>query len=317
MRNPAIHDSRVLREAKTLSELGYRPLIVAVVSTEEQTRQSIVAGVPILRAPPSSPFAWIRSRLNRFRRRRAPAEAAAANVSGVADGSGGGPRVLVIRMHRWIRTIDFYRRAFKLVRAVRPAILHCNDYNTMWVGRRSSHDPRHRGGLRRPRALARPEPPPASRRWWLLACESLFLRLPHTGRSRRAPGTPQVMARRYRVSLPQVIRNIPASALRPLRTSDPVAAAGRPERVRLRRRAGLCRRAHAEPRAGALDHALWHACRMRACGSSGRVARRLSLASSSSSLQSEGVSDRVEFAAPVPPGKVVGVDSRSAAPGWP
>ena len=223
MRNPAIHDSRVLREAKTLSELGYRPLIVAVVSTEEQTRQSIVAGVPILRVSPSSPFAWIRSRLNRFRRRRAPAEAAAANVSGVADGSGGGPRVLVIRMHRWIRTIDFYRRAFKLVRAVRPAILHCNDYNTMWVGVAARtirgtavvYDAHELW----PDRNLRPEP-----RWWLLACESLFLRLAHRTIT-ASPGYAEVMARRYRVSLPQVIRNIPdLPTAAP--ANDPVAAAG-------------------------------------------------------------------------------------------
>src|SRR5262249_53464725 len=71
VRNPATHDSRVLREAKTLSRLGYRPLIVAVVSTEEQAPHSIVDGVPILRLSPTSPFSWIRSRLNRLRRGRA------------------------------------------------------------------------------------------------------------------------------------------------------------------------------------------------------------------------------------------------------
>ena len=132
----------------------------------------------------------------------------------------------MIRMHRWIRTIDFYRRAFKLVRAVRPAILHCNDYNTMWVGVAARtirgtavvYDAHELW----PDRNLRPQP-----RWWLLACESLFLRLGHRTIT-ASPGYAEVMARRYRVSLPQVIRNIPdLPTAAP--ANDPVAAAGAPK----------------------------------------------------------------------------------------
>jgi hypothetical protein len=131
-----------------------------------------------------------------------------------------------IRLHRWLRTLDFYRRAIGIVRRTRPALIHCNDYNTMWVGVAA----RAMGGIvvvydsheLWPDRNLRPEP-----RWWLLACEALFVRCAHITIT-ASPGYAEVMARRHRITQPKVVRNIPAS--RPggaaEQVEDPVQASG-------------------------------------------------------------------------------------------
>src|SRR4051794_31938917 len=108
-RGPCTYDSRIVREADTLRRLGYRPLILGVVSEKVRERRSVVEGTPIIRLAPTSPFSWIRGRL------RNPGP---ARPSSREDG---GPRVgfamgLAIRLHRWIRTLDFYRLAIREVR---------------------------------------------------------------------------------------------------------------------------------------------------------------------------------------------------------
>ena len=119
------------------------------------------------------------------------------------------PRAGVLtRLHRWLRTLDFYRRAIRVFTQQRPALVHCNDYNTMWVGVWA----RLRGGTAVvydahelwPDRNLRPEP-----RWWLLACEALFVRAAHRTLT-ASPGYARVMSRRYRVPAPTVVRNIPA-----------------------------------------------------------------------------------------------------------
>jgi glycosyltransferase involved in cell wall biosynthesis len=53
----------------------------------------------------------------------------------------------------------------------------------------------------------RPEP-----RWWLIACEFLFVHLAHRTIT-ASPGYAEVMARRYRIRPPGVIRNIPDASM--------------------------------------------------------------------------------------------------------
>src|SRR5687767_5543415 len=114
VRSPGTHNARVLRGARTLSDLGYAPTIVAVVSDEERARRTTEQGIPIVRLAPTSPFAWIRSRLP-----------GASTVVADDAGLGGKPPpvdvdarrypVVAVRLHRWLRTLDFYRRAIRLV----------------------------------------------------------------------------------------------------------------------------------------------------------------------------------------------------------
>ena len=216
LRAPGTHDSRIMREADTLRKMGYRPVVLAVTSDDVSERHSVQQGIPIVRLSPSSPFAWLRPKLRRSDR------GAATGESG--GGGEGGPMALAIRLHRLIRTLDFYRQAIGAVRRLRPAILHCNDYNTMWIGVFA----RVMGGVAVvydahelwPDRNQRPEP-----RWWLLACEFLFVRCAHRTIA-ASPGYAEVMARRYRIEAPEVIRNIPAAAWSPspeANGGDPVA----------------------------------------------------------------------------------------------
>ena len=186
-RNPCVHNSRILREAHTLSALGYRPQILGVVSERVRDRHAISQGVPITRLSPTSPFSWARSLLRGLRQR----EAATADGP---SGRGKGTAISVaIRLHRWIRTLDFYRRGVGVVRELRPALIHCNDYNTMWDRCRS---PPHGGAVvvydsheLWADRNQRPEP-----RWWLLACEFVFVRCAHRTIT-ASPGYADVIAR--------------------------------------------------------------------------------------------------------------------------
>ena len=163
-RGPCVHDSRILREGETLAELGYAPLILGVVSEHVTERDAVIQGLPIMRLAPTSPFSWARSLLPRARPAQGP--------DGSVSGRGRGPVMrIAVRLHRWMRTLDFYRQAIGVVREQRPALIHCNDYNTMWVGvaarvvSRGSAVVYDSHELWADRNL-RPEP-----RWWLLLCE--------------------------------------------------------------------------------------------------------------------------------------------------
>jgi glycosyltransferase involved in cell wall biosynthesis len=200
-RGPCTYDSRIMREADTLRRLGYRPELLGVISERVTERHSVQEGTRITRLAPTSPFAWLSSRLLRSDRARA---------DGTRPSREDAPAMaLAIRLHRWIRTLDFYRRAIGVVRRERPALIHCNDYNTMWVGVAA----RAVGGIAVlydshelwPDRNMRPEP-----RWWLLACEALFVRCAHRTIT-ASPGYAEVMARRHRIASPKVVRNIPVS----------------------------------------------------------------------------------------------------------
>jgi glycosyltransferase involved in cell wall biosynthesis len=106
------------------------------------------------------------------------------------------------------RTLDFYRRAVGALRTLRPVLVHCNDYNTMWpgvaarlMGMRVVYDAHELW----PDRNGRSEP-----RWWLLASEALFVRVAH-GVVTASPGYADVMARRYRTCPAVVVRNMPSA----------------------------------------------------------------------------------------------------------
>jgi glycosyltransferase involved in cell wall biosynthesis len=211
-RGPSVYDSRIAREADTLRKLGYEPLILGVVSDEIPETRDEHAGTPIIRLEPSSPFAWARSLQRRLTGSRAARDGGSDSDPASSESSSPMMRA-AIRLHRWMRTLDFYRRAIAVVREVRPALVHCNDYNTMWVGVAA----RLMGGSAVvydshelwPDRNGRPEP-----RWWLIACEFLFVHLAHRTIT-ASPGYAEVMARRYRISPPGVIRNIPDASMLP------------------------------------------------------------------------------------------------------
>jgi glycosyltransferase involved in cell wall biosynthesis len=293
VRNAGTHDSRVLREADTLESLSLRPEVIAVVSDDQPEPEATVEGRRITRLAPTSPLSWISSRLRRRPKDRPAAAAPGAGPRAqAAEPARAGPwRSLVVRVHRWLRTLDYYRRAIAVVRRERPVLVHCNDYNTMWVGVAA----RLMGGTAVvydahelwPDRNLRPEP-----RWWLLACEALFVRCAHRTIT-ASPGYAEVIARRYRVPEPQVIRNIPAI---PTRTApaDPPGREGT-----FVYGGAVTRNRGIEVSIRAL--AQTPGARLRLLGPSGAGYR----AELERLAADQGVADRVEFAGAVPPGRVI------------
>jgi glycosyltransferase involved in cell wall biosynthesis len=302
-RGPCVYDSRILREADTLRKCGFRPLILGVVSDDVRETRDEQGGTPVMRLEPTSPFACVRSLQRRLSRRTSPASAGNATTVPAAEPANPVMRAAV-RVHRWIRTLDFYRRAIRVVREVRPALVHCNDYNTMWVGVAA----RLMGGTTVvydshelwPDRNGRREP-----RWWLIACEWLFVHLAHRTMT-ASPGYAEVMAARYRIPAPGVIRNIPdASMLSAASNGDSAGEDG--DRLALYVGALTTGRG-LELSIMALTHL--EDVRLRLVG----PARPAYLEQLVRLADREGVSDRVDFAGAVSPAELVGT-IRSASVG--
>ena len=182
-----------------------------------------------------------------------------------------------------------------MVRSLRPRILHCSDYSTMWLGvaarlrYRSAvvYDSRELW----PDRNLRPEA-----RWWLLLWEALFVRAAHRV-VMTSPGHAEVLARRHRVPRPVIVRNIPdppeggrANGKPPRRPGDdPVAIYS----------GGLLRNRGIEQAIAALGRL--EGVRLRLLGPVSDEYR-----AELERLTAEvGVRERVEFAPPVPPTRVV------------
>lgn len=211
VRNTVTDDSRVFREANTLRGLGFDVLIAGVVSPEEQETELRLNGFRVIRlAPVESMRRFLRSR--RESQSQAVPRGPDPNAPEVRVGR---QRLAVAR--RLIIASAYYLQGIALVRRVSPAVVHANDYNTMWIGLASKllrgsrlvYDAHELW----PDRYERPEWRP-----WLLLGEWLFVRLADANVT-VSPGCAEVTARRYRVAPPTVVRNIPervvASPARP------------------------------------------------------------------------------------------------------
>ena len=156
----------------------------------------------------------------------------------------------------------------------------------------------------------RPEP-----RWWLLACESLFVRCAH-GTITASPGYAEVMARRYRITPaaggsqhPRLQARSPAE--RSGRAGSQASAA-EPDRDSLALYVGALTSGRGlEISIRAL--ALVPGARLRLLG----PGRSTTTGPSSRSWRArEGVAERVEFAGAVPPQKLLDAITRRPASGW-
>ena len=297
-RGPCLYDSRILREADTLRRLGYKPLIVGVVSEDVRETRDELKGTPINRLEPTSPFAWIRSLQRKLPRSPRPSPGDDRGAGPAAPEPGSLLMRPAIRIHRWIRTLDFYRRAIAVVREQRPALIHCNDYNTMWVGVAArllgSGAVVYDAHELWPDRNGRSEP-----RWWLLACEFLFVRAA-TRAITASPGYAEVMARRYRIPTPGVIRNIPDASRLPaaVRTQNGDSPSGGADRLALYVGALTTGRG-LELSIMALSRV--EDARLRLVG----PARPAYLKQLVELARTEGVTDRVEFAGAVSPDELL------------
>ncbi len=207
VRNAVDHDSRVLREARTLQGLGLETTVLGVVSFTQTAEVSERDGITVRRLGPPSGLGWrVYREISNLRPDRSdggeppPSTASAPPLPRPA-------RSVLRRLLRWGATLAYYARAIPAVRSLRPDLVHCNDYNTMWIGvaakllcRSAVVYDTHE--LWADRSL-RSEP-----RWWLVACEALFVRVADRVVT-TSPAYAEELARRYRIPPPVVVRNIP------------------------------------------------------------------------------------------------------------
>lgn len=208
VRNTVTHDARVMREAETLRGLGYRVLVAGVVSSEEAERRLSLDGTAVVRLAPG---AGLR---RKFRSGSAAPDPVSMEILGhihpksPSPGASASPRA---RIRRLALAFAYYAGGIRLVLRVRPALVHANDYNTMWIGVAAKlllgtpvvYDCHELWPDRNGRPEWRP---------WLIACEALFVRLADVTIT-ASPGYAQAIASRYRVAPPRVVRNIPRAPL--------------------------------------------------------------------------------------------------------
>ena len=217
VRTTVTHDSRVLREARLLRELGYEVLVAGVVSPAEQETELELGGVRVVRLV--GPRQLVRRLL---RRNSAARDEGSARATATRDQwAAAGPS----RLRRLLVALAFNLQGIVLAWRLSPDLVHANDCDTMWVGAaakllrgsRLVYDAHELWPDRAGNPGWRP---------WLLACEALFVRLADATVT-VSPGLAAVIAARYRVPKPVVVRNVPE---RP-RELDPSPAAGAPVAV--------------------------------------------------------------------------------------
>ena len=303
VRNTFEHDARVLRAALTMKRLGFDVTVLAVRGAHGAPTAEEREGIHVVRVGPSGGLARRAYAALTGARRGEPSGVAVEAAAGTdaaerrrAAGATSLARAGAARLVRWATTLDFYARGIAAVRRLRPELVQCNDYNTMWIGVAARL--LHRSALVYdshelwPDRNMRPEA-----RWWLLACEALFARLAHAI-VMTSPAHAEVLARRYRVRQPVVVRNIPAES---------AGARSGHERARSRDGHGPV----AIYVGGVLRHRGIEQS-IRALPSVDRLTLRLLgpvepdyRAELEHLARSAGVHDRVEFSPPVPPTEVV------------
>ncbi|HXS46597.1 MAG TPA: glycosyltransferase [Solirubrobacterales bacterium] len=222
VRNGVSHDARILREARLLSAMGFETTVVGVAtSAPGELGSERLDGFRVARIDPGGAS---RRALARLRGSTSRLPAAAAGT-GVAVTQAAAPPLQPHsprrRLRRLLTTADYYRRGIGMVRRLRPRLIHANDYNTAWIGAagklltgsRLVYDAHELWADRN----LRPEPRP-----WLLLCEALFVRVADEVIT-TSPGYSQVLARRYRIPPPRVVRNVPAWRAGPRPQRDPGA----------------------------------------------------------------------------------------------
>jgi glycosyltransferase involved in cell wall biosynthesis len=206
VRNGVSHDARILREARLLSAMGFETTVVGVATASHgDVGPEHFDGFRVTRIDPGGAPRRALARLRAATSRPPAAVAGREAAAGPASRPVDSPRR---RARRLLTTADYYRRGIGIVRRLRPRLIHANDYNTAWIGvagkwltgSRLVYDSHELW----PDRNLRPEP-----RGWLLLCESLFVRIADEVIT-TSPGYSQVLARRYRIPAPRVVRNVPA-----------------------------------------------------------------------------------------------------------
>jgi glycosyltransferase involved in cell wall biosynthesis len=232
VRNSVDHDARVLRAARVAAQtFDGAALVVGVATGKTKSGATILEGVPVLRLPPfTRGFTRLAIGLQRISPKRisgARTAQAATRLEGIAlspkqidvevlgqSATSKGrshPRsrrlTLTARARRILVGLSFLRQALSVARQTRPKLVHANDWNTMWsglaiklmCGSRLVYDSHELWTDRNGRWEYRP---------WLLAGEALFVRAADEVVT-SSTGYADLLAARYRIPRPTVVRNIP------------------------------------------------------------------------------------------------------------
>lgn len=209
VRNSVSTDARVLRAARTAEEsLGASALVLGVATDPTLEGEQLVEGVKVIRlAPWRIPLGLPR----RISRRGSPPGPGAGGAPRATASSGPSLTVsrlsLRARLSRNASGLSFALQALRIARRLRPAVVHANDWNTMWAGLviklvcgcRLVYDSHELWPDRNGRWESRA---------WLVASEALFVRVADVVMT-TSPGHAQAIAARYRTQPPLVVRNIP------------------------------------------------------------------------------------------------------------
>jgi glycosyltransferase involved in cell wall biosynthesis len=219
VRNGVVHDARVMREARLLDSLGYETTVAGVRTRSAPVEPPRLGTARVVWLNPGGGLRALARRV-RGRTSQPPAGSGPSRSGGDPSLSSASRRsdtheVLdrslaasaTNGLRRLATTADYYRRGIALVGRLRPELIHANDYNTAWIGLAG----KLLGGSRLvydshelwPDRNLRPEWRP-----WLLLCEALFVRAADEVIT-TSPGYAEVIAGRYRVPPPAVVRNVP------------------------------------------------------------------------------------------------------------
>lgn len=204
VRNGVVHDARVMREARLLDSLGYETTVAGVRTDARAVAPPQLGAARVVWLDPGG---GLRTLARRVRRRNESAPARSESDTHTVSDSDLTSSPASARLRRLVTTADYYRRGVALVRRTRPELIHANDYNTAWIGlagklltgSRLVYDSHELWPDRNLRPEWRP---------WLLVCESLFVRAADAVVT-TSPGYAEVIARRYRVAPPAIVRNVP------------------------------------------------------------------------------------------------------------
>jgi glycosyltransferase involved in cell wall biosynthesis len=188
VRNGVTHDARVQRAATVLADEGFAITIIGSVTASAPAQRDRVGGIDVIRLRARSPIGVLRR------------------------ATGGALPAGTVAAHRSLTALDWNRRALGHLRRLRPTLIHANDHNTMWpalaaralTGARVVYDSHELWPDRNGRREWRP---------WLIAAERRFVRYADAVTT-ASPGYAEVLAKRYRIAPPVLVRNIPRTTSR-------------------------------------------------------------------------------------------------------
>lgn len=275
VRNDVSHDARVLREAHVLQDLGYDVLVAGVVSQQERQTELELEGIRVVRLVGPRQLVCRRGR---------------QGSSGAAPRPDAGAEVTrSSRLRRLLVTLAFNIQGIALAWRTAPDLVHANDYDTVWIGVAAKL-------LRRSRLVYDahelwPDQGLDGWRVWLVACECLFTRLADAGIAAN-PAISETIAKRYRVTPPVVVRNLPAHPARSPAAPEGLRAGKQPLALYI---GSLAPERGVEQAIQAL--ALVPGLRLRLMGSGDDEY----LAKVDHAAAAAGVAERIEFRSPVEP----------------